>query len=101
MRDKIVPLVIGILLAVVSSYMIGIYMKQQKRYLAEEARQAGEKAANEAARVAAQAIVRVEETAKRALRMAELVSLAVTDAAASAQKRLSEHKEFSGESKKG
>ena len=62
------------------------------RKAAEEARKAGEKAASEAARVAAEAIVRVEAMAKAAMKMAELVGMAVTDAAASAQKRLAERK---------
>ena len=60
------------------------------RKAAEEARQAGEKAVTEAARVAAEAIARVEQVAQDALRLAELLESAVTEAAAGLQKRLSE-----------
>jgi len=60
------------------------------REAAEEARRAGEKAASEAARVAAETIAKVDETAKKALKLAELVKLAGMDAATSYQKRLSE-----------
>ena len=60
------------------------------RQAAEEARRAGERAANEAARVAAEAIARVEEIAKRALELAELLNIALTDALSVAQKRLAE-----------
>ena len=59
------------------------------RLAAEEARRAGEQAAKEAARVAAQAIGRVEDIAKRALALAELLKLALTDATAAVDKRLS------------
>ena len=59
------------------------------REAAEEARKAGEKAASEAARVAAEAISRVEQIAKNALQLAELVNLAVMEAAGAAEKRLS------------
>jgi len=60
------------------------------RKAAEEARMAGEKAANEAARVASQTIAKVEELAKKALALAELVKLAGMDASTSYQKRISE-----------
>ena len=60
------------------------------RQAAEEARKAGEKAASEAARVAAEAIARVEQIARDALQLAESLNLAVTDAAAAIEKRLSE-----------
>ena len=60
------------------------------RDAAEEARRAGEKAAGEATRAAAQAIARVEDIAKKALELAELVKLAVIDAATASQKRLSD-----------
>ena len=59
------------------------------REAAEEARSAGEKAASEAARVAAEAIAKVERIAKNALQLAESVNLAVMEAAAAAEKRLS------------
>ena len=45
------------------------------REAAEEARRAGEKAASEAARAAAEAVARVEEIARNALQLAELVKL--------------------------
>jgi hypothetical protein len=70
------------------------------RQAAEEARKAGEKAANEAARVAAEAIGRVEQIAKNALQLAELVNLAVMEAATAAQKRLTAEKEAESQSKK-
>ena len=51
------------------------------RQAAEEARNTpGEKAANEAARVAAQAIARVEDVARRGLELAELLNAALTEA---------------------
>lgn len=62
----------------------------EARAAAQEARRAGEQAATEAARVAAEAITRVEDIAKRALRLAELLKLALTDATAALNKRLSE-----------
>ncbi len=58
------------------------------REAAEEARKAGEKAASEAARVAAEAIAKVEQIAKNAMQLAELLNLAVTDAAVAMEKRL-------------
>ena len=59
------------------------------RQAAEEARKAGEKAASEAARVAAEAIAKVEQIAKNAMQLAELLNLAVKDAVAAVDKRLS------------
>ena len=59
------------------------------REAAEEARKAGEKAANEAARVAAEKIAQVEQIAKNAMQLAELLNLAVMDAVAAIEKRLS------------
>jgi flagellar biosynthesis/type III secretory pathway protein FliH len=59
------------------------------REAAEEARKAGEKAANEAARVAAAAIGKVEQMAKNAMQLAELLKLALTEAATTLDKRLS------------
>ena len=59
------------------------------RQAAEEARKAGEKAANEAARVAAERIARVEQKADKAMQLAELLKLAITEAIATAEKRLS------------
>ena len=70
------------------------------RQAAEEARKAGEKAASEAARVAAEAIGKVEELAKNALQLAELVKLALVEAATAAEKRLSAEKESESQSKK-
>ena len=70
------------------------------RQAAEEARKAGEKAASEAARVATEAIGRVEKVAKNALQLAELVNLAVMEAATAAQKRLTAEKESESQSKK-
>ncbi|MFC2014261.1 hypothetical protein ACFLU8_05285 [Chloroflexota bacterium] len=60
------------------------------RKAAEEARKAGEKAASEAARVATQAIANVEKTAKNAMELAELLKLAMKEAVATIDKRLSE-----------
>ena len=60
------------------------------REAAEEARKAGEKAASEAARVAAEAIGRVERVANKALQLANLLKLALTDAVRAVDKRLSE-----------
>jgi Cdc6-like AAA superfamily ATPase len=59
------------------------------RQAAEEARKAGEKAANEAARVAAEKISKVEQMAKNAMQQAELLKLAIMDAIAAIEKRLS------------
>jgi len=70
------------------------------RQAAEEARKAGEKAASEAARVAAEAIGKVEELAKNALQLAELVKLALVEAATAAEKRLSAEEESESQSKK-
>ena len=60
------------------------------RQAAEEARRAGEKAANEAARVAAEAIGKVDQVANRALKLAELLKLAITEATGTLEKNLSE-----------
>jgi len=60
------------------------------RQAAEEARRAGEKAANEAARVASEAIGKVDQVANRALKLAELLKLAITEAAGTLEKNLSE-----------
>ena len=59
------------------------------RAAAQQARGAGEQAAKEAARVAAEAVARVEDIAKRALKLAELLRLALTDATGAIDKRLS------------
>lgn len=59
------------------------------REAAEEARKAGEKAAKEAERVASEAIARVERIANNAMKLAELLNAAVTEAAAVIEKRLS------------
>jgi len=71
------------------------------RQAAEEARQAGEKAASEASKVAIESIARIEDIANAAKKMAELVGLAVADAAASAQKRLTEQESIIESKKKG
>lgn len=68
------------------------------REAAEEARKAGEKAANEAARVASEAIARVEQIAKNALQLAELLNSALTEAAVTLEKRLSEKPHAAGRS---
>ena len=59
------------------------------REAAEAARKAGEKAAGEAARVAAEKIARVEQKADKAMQLAELLKLAVMEAAAAAEARIS------------
>ena len=61
----------------------------EARAAAQQARGAGEEAAREAARVAAEAVARVEDIANRALRLAELLKLALTDATGAVDKRLS------------
>jgi hypothetical protein len=58
------------------------------REAAEAARKAGEKAAGEAARVAAEKIARVEQKADKAMQLAELLKLAVMEAATIVEKRL-------------
>jgi hypothetical protein len=60
------------------------------REAAEEARRAGEKAASEAAKVAAEAIAGVEQIAKNAMQLAELLNSAVKDAIDAMEKRLLE-----------
>jgi len=59
------------------------------REAAEEARKAGEKAASEAARVAAEMIARVEQIAKDAKQLAELLNSALMELAIALEKRLS------------
>jgi len=59
------------------------------RDAAEAARKAGEKAAGEAARVAAEKIARVEQKADKAMQLAELLKLAVMEAATAVGARLS------------
>ncbi|MFC2014178.1 hypothetical protein ACFLU8_04850 [Chloroflexota bacterium] len=59
------------------------------REASEEARKAGEKAASEAARVAAEAITQVEQIAKNAMQLAELINLTLMEAVAVIEKRLS------------
>ena len=61
------------------------------RDAAVEARKAGEKAFNEATRVANERIAEVEQTAKNAMQLAEILKLAVMDGVAVVDKRLSEH----------
>ena len=60
------------------------------RDAAVEARQAGEKAFNEATRVANERIAKVEQIAKNAIQLAEILKLAVMDGVAVVDKRLSE-----------
>jgi ElaB/YqjD/DUF883 family membrane-anchored ribosome-binding protein len=60
------------------------------RDAAVEARKAGDKAFNEATKVANERIDRVEQIAKSALKLAELLKIAVMDGVASVDKRLSE-----------
>ena len=55
-----------------------------------EARRAGEKAAKEAIRVANERIDKVEQIAKDAMQLAELLKLAVMDGVSAIDKRLSE-----------
>jgi hypothetical protein len=60
------------------------------RDAAVEARKAGDKAFNEATKVANERIDQVEQIAKNALKLAELLKLAVMDGVATIDKRLSE-----------
>jgi hypothetical protein len=60
------------------------------RKSAEDARKAGEKAASDATRAANQAIANVQQTAKNAMELAELLNLAIREAVAAIEKRLSE-----------
>ena len=59
------------------------------REAAEEARKAGEKAAREAARVTAEKIAKVEQIAKNAMQLAELLNSVVMEAVVAVEKRLS------------
>ena len=56
---------------------------------AEQARKAGEKAAGEAARVATEKIAKVEQKADKAMQLAELLKVAVMEAATAIEKRIS------------
>ena len=60
------------------------------RDAAVEALKAGDKAFNEATKVANERIDKVEQIAKNALQLAELLKLAVMDGVATVDKRLSE-----------
>jgi hypothetical protein len=60
------------------------------RDAAVEARKAGDKAFSEATKVANERIDQVEQIAKNALKLAELLKLAVIDGVATIDKRLSE-----------
>jgi hypothetical protein len=60
------------------------------RAAAVEARKAGDKAFSEATKVANERIDKVEQIAKNALQLAELLKLAVMDGVATVDKRLSE-----------
>lgn len=62
---------------------------QNARQAAEEARKAGEKAASEAVKVVAEKIARVEQKADKAMQLAELLKLAITESANNIEKRLS------------
>lgn len=57
---------------------------------AEDAHKAGEKAASDATRAANQAIANVQQTANNAMELAELLNLAIREAVAAIEKRLSE-----------
>ena len=59
------------------------------RESADEARKAGEKAAEEAIKAASQAIANAEQNAKKAMELAELLKLAISDAVVAIEKRLS------------
>jgi len=60
------------------------------REAAVEARKAGDRAFSEATKIANERIDRVEQIAKNALQLAELLKLAVMDGVATVDKRLSE-----------
>jgi len=60
------------------------------RDAAVEVRKASEKAVNEATRVANERIAKVEQIAKNAMQLAELLELAVMDGVTAVDKRLSE-----------
>jgi len=60
------------------------------RDAAVEARQAGEKAFNEATRISNERIAKVEQIARNAMQLAEILKLAVMDGVAVVDKRLSE-----------
>jgi hypothetical protein len=60
------------------------------REAADEARKAGEKAAGEAARVAEASIAKVDEIARRALKLVELLKVVGVDTAAYYEKRVTE-----------
>jgi len=60
------------------------------REAAVEARKAGDRAFSEATKIANERIDRVEQIAKNALQLAELLKLAVIDGVATVDKRLSE-----------
>jgi protein involved in temperature-dependent protein secretion len=72
-----------------SSIRLANEAARDARKSAEEARKAGEKAAGEAARAATEAISDVRRTAQNALELAELLHLAIKDAVAAIEKRLS------------
>lgn len=59
------------------------------RKAAEEARLAGEKAATEASRVAAEKIARVEQLAREAMNLGELIRAALKESGSVLDKRLS------------
>jgi protein involved in temperature-dependent protein secretion len=59
------------------------------RKSAEDARKAGEKAASDATKAANQAIADVKQTADNAMELAKLLSLAIREAVAAIENRLS------------
>ncbi len=59
------------------------------REAAEEARKAGEKATREATKAATEKIAQVEQLAKKAMQLAELVDSTVMEASVAIEKRLS------------
>jgi hypothetical protein len=60
------------------------------RRAADDARKAGDKAASEATKAATQAIADIKQTADNAMRLAELLNLAIKEAVVAIEKRLSE-----------
>ena len=74
---------------IASSIRLADEAARDARKSAEEARQAGEKAASDATKAATQAIADVHQTAQNAMKLAELLNLAIKDAVAAIEKRLS------------
>ncbi len=72
-----------------SSIRLADEAARDARKSAEDARKAGEKAASDATKAATQAIADVHQTAQNAMKLAELLNLAIKDAVAAIEKRLS------------